>query len=130
MRTVGVRVPVAAYEQLCAVAADQGMPAAAVARDLLVRALAGPHVEAVGVEGEVRKDLDALITEHPMGEALAAMSLNLARVLDAGAGLAVAAVNRELRENLRELAEFEAGDDDDRSASGVPPSMVNPEDDL
>jgi hypothetical protein len=39
-----------------------------------------------------------------MGEALSAMALGLARALDRGAGLAVAAVNRELRETLKELA--------------------------
>ena len=48
--------------------------------------------------------MSALISSHPMGEALAAMSFTLARTLDDGAGLAVAAVNRELRANLIELA--------------------------
>lgn len=52
------------------------------------------------------------MTVHPMGESLAAMSINLARTLDDGAGLAVAAVNRELRANLIELARLEEGDDD------------------
>ena len=56
------------------------------------------------VEAAVRRDLRALVTSHPMGEALEAMSLSLARTLDAGAGLAAAAVNRQLRENLLELA--------------------------
>ena len=65
------------------------------------------------VETKVREDVGALITEHPMGEALAEMSFNLARVLDQGAGLAVAAVNRELRANLVELARLGVGGDDD-----------------
>lgn len=64
------------------------------------------------VESKVRADLEALVTTHPMGESLAAMSLNLARTLDDGAGLAVAAVNRELRANLVELARMGAPDDD------------------
>lgn len=65
------------------------------------------------VEQQVRADVEALVTGHPMGEALAEMSYNLARVLDQGAGLAVAAVNRELRANLLELAGMGVGDDDD-----------------
>ena len=65
------------------------------------------------VERKVRADLRALITAHPMGEALAAMSLNLAQALDAGAGLAVAAVNRELRANLLELSRLAVDDNDD-----------------
>ena len=64
------------------------------------------------VEREVRRDIRALVTVHPMGEALAAMSLNLARTLDDGAGLATAAVNRELRANLLELARLAVNDDD------------------
>lgn len=48
-----------------------------------------------------------------MGEALAEMSLNLARTLDGGAGLATAAVNRELRANLLELARLAIDDTDD-----------------
>jgi hypothetical protein len=68
------------------------------------------------VEREVRKDIRALITEHPMGEALAAMSLNLARTLDDGAGLATAAVNRELRANLLELSRLAVDDNDELDA--------------
>ena len=64
------------------------------------------------MERKVRADLRALVTAHPMGEALAEMSLNLARTLDAGAGLATAAVNRELRANLLELARLAVDDDD------------------
>jgi hypothetical protein len=68
------------------------------------------------VEREVRKDIRALVTEHPMGEALAAMSLNLARTLDEGAGLATAAVNRELRANLLELSRLAVDDNDELDA--------------
>lgn len=65
------------------------------------------------VERKVRADIAALVTAHPMGEALTEMSLNLARVLDEGAGLATAAVNRELRANLTELSRLAVDDDDD-----------------
>jgi hypothetical protein len=68
------------------------------------------------VERQVKKDIGALITAHPMGEALAAMSLNLAKTLDDGAGLATAAVNRELRANLLELSRLAVDDNDDLDA--------------
>jgi hypothetical protein len=67
------------------------------------------------VERKVKADIGALITAHPMGEALAAMSLNLARTLDDGAGLATAAVNRELRANLLELSRLAVDDNDNLS---------------
>lgn len=51
-----------------------------------------------------------------MGEALAEMAFALARTLDEGAGLAVAAVNRELRANLLELSGMVDDDDDDLGA--------------
>jgi hypothetical protein len=80
------------------------------------------------VERKVRADIAALVTAHPMGEALAEMSFNLARVLDEGAGLATAAVNRELRANLQELGRLAVDDDDtlerDLSAPAELPSAV------
>jgi hypothetical protein len=65
------------------------------------------------VEERVRADIAALITSHPMGEALTEMSYTLARALDEGAGLATAAVNRELRANLAELSRLAVDDSDD-----------------
>jgi hypothetical protein len=66
------------------------------------------------VEKQVRADVDALVTAHPMGESLAEMSFSLARALDLGmGGMAAAAVNRELRENLTELAKLADNDDDE-----------------
>jgi hypothetical protein len=65
------------------------------------------------VERKVREDVAALMSAHPMGESLAEMAFALARVLDDGAGLATAAVNRELRANLTELSSLAADDDDD-----------------
>jgi hypothetical protein len=75
------------------------------------------------VERRVRQDVGALISEHPMGEALAEMSFSLARVLDEGAGLATAAVNRELRANLMELARLGVADDDDLEARLSDPGL-------
>jgi hypothetical protein len=72
-----------------------------------------------------------------MGEALAEMAFCLARTLDQGAGLAVAAVNRELRANLLELSGMVDDDDDDldavlsspvRDAEDPGPSDVGPGD--
>lgn len=70
------------------------------------------------VEAKVRQDLDALITEHPMGESLTEMALHLARRMDATGDDAVdakalAGVNRELRLTLLDLAGMavEAGDE-------------------
>ena len=65
------------------------------------------------VERKVRADIGALITAHPMGEALSEMAFALARALDEGAGLATAAVNRELRANLLELSRLAVDGDDD-----------------
>lgn len=79
------------------------------------------------VEAKVRADIAALISTHPMGEALAEMSFTLARSLDAGAGLAIAAVNRELRANLVELARLGVADDDDLDAALSTPVRDDPE---
>jgi hypothetical protein len=66
-----------------------------------------------------------------MGEALTEMSYNLARVLDDGAGLATAAVNRELRANLTELSRLAVDDSDDLadelSAPELPAQVRDPE---
>jgi hypothetical protein len=73
-----------------------------------------PSLEPGAVEKQVRADVDALVTAHPMGESLAEMSFALARALDVGmGGMATAAVNRELRENLTELAKLADNDDDE-----------------
>ena len=64
------------------------------------------------VERKVREDVAAVVTRHPMGEALSEMSYSLARVLDEGAGMATAAINRELRANLDALAGMVVDDDD------------------
>lgn len=76
-------------------------------------AAVGPPAGVPGaVERQVRADIAALVTAHPMGESLAAMSFVLARALDAGTD-APAAVNRELRANLVELSRLAVDDSDD-----------------
>lgn len=54
----------------------------------------------------------SMATSHPMGEALSAMALALAVSLDRGVGMQEAAVNRELRATLVDLARTKVGDDD------------------
>jgi hypothetical protein len=76
------------------------------------------------VEARVRDDVEKLLTAHPMGESLAEMAFTMARTLDDGAGLAVAAVSRELRATLVELARLGVGDDDDLDAELSAPSGV------
>lgn len=78
------------------------------------------------VERQVRADVAALMTAHPMGESLAEMAFNLAGTLDSGdvKDLAVAGISRELRETLCELAKLsEAGDDGLSAALSVPTSF-------
>jgi len=77
------------------------------------------------VERQVRADIAALVTSHPMGEALAEMSYALARMLDAGAD-GPAAVNRELRANLAELSRL-AVDDGDELADELSVPEMSPE---
>lgn len=79
------------------------------------------------VERKVRQDIAALVTAHPMGEALAEMAFALARALDEGAGMATAAVNRELRANLVELASQAVDDDDDLEARLSTPLRDDPD---
>lgn len=70
------------------------------------------------VESKVRSDLEALITTHPMGEALAELAYTLAAQLDGGElGMATAAVSKELRATLDALVKMREGDDDDLDAA-------------
>ena len=86
-----------------------------------------PALPCGAIELKVRSDVDALLSEHPMGESLAEMAFALARRLDdrhATKDLAVAGISKELRETLVELASMKAGDDDDLAAAlSVPTSL-------
>jgi hypothetical protein len=65
------------------------------------------------VEAKVRADIAALVTGHPMGEALSEMAFSLARRLDWCEPKEAAQLNRELRACLVELASMAVMDDDD-----------------
>lgn len=88
------------------------------------------------IEQRVHADLAALMTSHPMGEALSAMALALAVSLDRGAGMQEAAVNRELRATLDDLARMKVGDDDELDSllsaptvgADLPAEVRDPED--
>lgn len=76
------------------------------------------------IETQVRRDVGALVSAHPMGEALAAMSFRLAELLDGDVQpMAVAGMSRELRETLLELARLGVNDDDDLDAHLSRPSL-------
>lgn len=84
------------------------------------------------IERQVRADVEALLSGHPMGEALAAMAFKLAALLDGSVQhMAVAGINRELRETLLELARLGVDDDDDLetelSRPDVPSEVRDPE---
>lgn len=81
------------------------------------------------IEAQVRADVEALITEHPMGESLAEMAFRLARMLDdpSAKELAAAGISKELRETLVELAAMGVdGDDDLGDALSVPTTLRSP----
>lgn len=74
------------------------------------------------LESKVRRDVETLSTAHPMGESLAELAYFLARALDDGVeDKSLAAVSRDLRMTLIELARLGVPDDDGFSANlGVP----------
>lgn len=70
----------------------------------------GPAVPPLepGVAGATRRRLEALGEAHsPLGQA----ALVLAAALDDGAGMAAAAISKELRATLKELTPHDAGDE-------------------
>ena len=76
------------------------------------------------VETQVRRDVAALVSSHPMGEALAALAYKLAALIDANTqAMAVSGISRELRETLTELARLGVGDDDDLEAELSRPDL-------
>jgi len=84
----------------------------------------------LSVESEVRKSLADVTENHPGHHALVATALTLARKLDDGAGMATAAVAKELRATLDAILK-EANDDDDGldgfvNGLGLPTSGVSP----
>ena len=110
-RPAPVRLP-AGLEQLVADKARE----LHVAKAELVRRFVevGLGIEVQGdVERETRKDIAALVSKHPMGEALAAVAARLAREIDYGNPFALPQLSKELRGTLAELAQGEDHEDDD-----------------
>lgn len=62
-------------------------------------------------EAAVQRTLAGLPTDNPRWDALAALAVTLAMQLDAGAGMATAAVSKELRAVLDELTPKDVPDD-------------------
>lgn len=87
-----------------------------------------PDLPPLSVEDAVRESVEGLPETSPAHAALVATALTLARKLDDGAGLATAAVARELRSVLDVLTKTEGGDDDDLNAfvSGLSSPLGNP----
>jgi len=84
------------------------------------------------IEAKTRADIGALMTAHPMGEALAEVAYTLAARLDAGVeDKALPGVARELRSHLVELARLGVPDDDGFEAGlsrpALPPAVGDPE---
>src|SRR5215203_4489686 len=71
-----------------------------------------PELEGGPCRAAVASDLAQLPTSGPVAASLAAVADTLARTLDDGAGLATAAVARELRATLLALVGGTGGDDD------------------
>lgn len=116
-RPTPVRLP-AGLEALLSYRAQQ----LHVAKAELVRRFVeiGLGVDVQGeVERQTRKDIDALVSKHPMGEALAAVAHRLAREIDYGNPFALPQLSKELRGTLAELAQDEDSDDDDDVFSEV-----------
>lgn len=86
--------------------------------------LAGDSPE-LSVEVAVRNTLDGLPELTPAHVALVSLALTLARKLDEGAGLATAAVGRELRATLDVLTKGD-GDDSDDEFAGFIASLSSP----
>jgi len=62
----------------------------------------------VGVQAATRRRLESLGEAHsPLGQ----VALTLAGALDDGAGMAAAAISKELRATLKELTPHDSGDD-------------------
>jgi len=84
----------------------------------------------LSVEAEVRAELVDAVQIHPAHRSLVATAYTLARKLDEGAGMATAAVSKELRATLDAILKEAGGDDDGLDAFvnglGVPSMGPSP----
>ena len=70
----------------------------------------------------------ARLEADPTVDARAQLALTLADALDAGAGMATAAISKELRATLRDIEDGGGGDDEfDRFLAGMSGPVVNAE---
>lgn len=128
-KPVTVRLRDDVIDALEAEAAEWDRKPAEHAAALIEEGLGAEVVDGAGfVERETRRDIDTLVTAHPMGEALTAGALMLARQLDRGAGLATAAITKEWRAILAELAKYEEGAVDDDAPDLGGPALGDDED--
>jgi hypothetical protein len=84
------------------------------------------------IEAMVRLDISYLATTHPMRNALSEMAYELARLLDIVPSPEIvtdsrdhAALNRELRATLAELAGTTRGEDDDDLSTDLSSPVLN-----
>lgn len=75
-----------------------------------------PRPDDLSVERAVREQLADAPTNHPAHHALVATAITLARKLDEGAGMATAAVAKELRATLDAILARPDTEDDDLDA--------------
>lgn len=75
-----------------------------------------------------RRDIEALVSAHPMGEALGAMAENLADALDECSDQMRPSIAKELKALLVELSRYEVSSDDDDDFDFGAPAVGDAED--
>lgn len=113
-RSIAIRIPDSLLATLDHAAKNSHMSRSAILRLAVERGL-GIAAEPGPIECKVRADVGALVTLHPMGEALSEMAFALATQLDQFtiSNRDVSMVNKELRETLEALTSYEDPGDDD-----------------
>jgi hypothetical protein len=112
---------------------DQAAEAAGVTRQdyLAARILADAEIptEPLGPVGaKTRQDIASLVCAHPMGESLGSIAENLADALDDNPGQLRAAIAKELKATLVELARYEMSTEDDEDFDFGSPQVGDAED--
>jgi hypothetical protein len=112
---------------------DQAAKAAGKSRQdyLAARITAGTDLpdDPLGPVGaKTRQDIESLVCAHPMGESLGSIAENLADALDDNPGQLRAAIAKELKATLVELARYEMSTEDDEDFDFGSPSVGDSED--